>query len=675
MKTKKILIALITAIMMLAFTAAAYAAPQILFTTNGAAKQYSTGAVLLVRGWVGENKVGSSDIPVLVVVQNSSNTIYSSLVNTDANGFFTTNFNLGSGDKVGDTIKVSVHAANTSKEDSFTVKADPMDFQFLGGSIPLVSDKTKITPQPVPGEIALVFTSNVNYYNNTSWPATSGLPSGVDSNLGPNERNADCIHLYNDATGEMINSQIILSDSEDVYGLYYPVNSIFPTDSKGGEKGGVVTNKNMLRLTPWDDLLKGKLYRIVIDSDLTANNSASLGKTQTVYFKTESSGSNGGGDVQNQPPATPAKDLGTIKTDGQNKTVVVDTQKALDIVNDPSQTALSIDLSALGSGPDQQTSVQLSPEIVAAAQAQNKPIVLQNGGFAIVIPAAALASNQAVTITTQQVNAAAVPASPAGVSNPTVYEFNAGQSGQSGYQFQQQVTITLPIPAGVANPELLSVYCLNESTRQWEYVGGRIVDGKLVFQTSHFSKYMLAESTRTFKDIVNHWAKSTIEIMVARQVVSGVSADEFAPERNITRAEFATLLTKAMHLDPGGANSGFSDVAPTDWYAAYVSKAAGIGIISGYAGQFRPQDQINRQEMSAMIMRAYSYKHGKSGNSAELTFVDKDAISPWAVEAVQGAYNIGVIKGRGEGRFAPLENATRAEAAMMLKSFMDKLGL
>ena len=50
----------------------AFAAPQILFTTNGAAKQYAPGAVLLVRGWVGENKAGLSGTPTLVVVQNGS---------------------------------------------------------------------------------------------------------------------------------------------------------------------------------------------------------------------------------------------------------------------------------------------------------------------------------------------------------------------------------------------------------------------------------------------------------------------------------------------------------------------------------------------------------------------------------------------------------------------------
>lgn len=677
MKIRKFIIALIITVMTLAYSGVAYATPQILFTTNGAAKQYASGAVLLVRGWVGENQVGLSDIPVLVVIQNGSNTIYSSQVYADASGFFTTNFNLGSNDKAGDTINISVHAANTSQQDSVTVSSQPKTFQFLGGSIKLASDKSALEPQSAPGDIALAFNSNVNFFNDNAWPV-AGLPQGVTSFLELNERNQDCISLYNDDTGERINTYVQVGESESNYGQYYPLGSTEKTD-KDPVDNKLITDKNVLHLIPSGALKGNSIYRIEIDKDLSANSSASLGQTRTAYFKTAASASSGGAVTSpavTPPvtiPATPAKDIATVQIEGQKAVVAVDAQKALDIIKDQTQTALAIDLSAVGTGDINQKSVQLPQEVVAAAQEQDKDIVLQNAELVIVIPANALAANQAVTISTQQVESQDVPAPMAGLSNPTVYQFNAGQNEQSGYQFKQDVKITLPIPNGVANPERLSVYCLNETTGQWEYVGGRIEDGKLVFQTSHFSKYMVAESTKTFADVTNHWCKNAIEVMVARQVVSGVNTNEFAPDRNITRAEFATLLTKVLKLNEKAAGQTFGDVATTDWYADYVSKAAKIGLISGYNGQFRPDDKINRQEMSAMIMRAYNYKNGKIENSKQLNFVDKDAISPWAVEAVKGAYNIGVIQGRGEGKFAPLENATRAEATVMLKSLMDQL--
>ncbi|MEN6327923.1 MAG: S-layer homology domain-containing protein [Syntrophomonas sp.] len=671
MKIKKFIIALIISLITLVYSGVAYAVPQVLFTTNGAAKQYASGAVLLVRGWVGENKVGLSDIPVLVVAQNGSNTIYSSQAYADTSGFFTTNFNLGANDKAGDTINISVHAANTTKEDSVTISSQPKAFQFMGSSLKLASAKGTLIPQPAPSDIALVFNSNVNFFNDNAWPVV-GLPDGVNSFLGLNERNQDCISLYNEDTGARVDAYVQVGDSESNYGLYYPLNSTEQTDKDSlGDK--VITNKNVLHLIPAGALKGGTTYRIEIDKDLSANSSASLGQTQTAYFKTEASSSAGGGPIST--PATQAQDIANIQIEGQKAVVAVDAQKALERIKDQTQTALSIDLSAVGTGDTKQKSVQLPQEVVAAAQAQNKDIVLQDAGLAIVIPADALAANQAVTISTQQVEGKNVPAPVAGLSNPTVYQFNAGQNDQSGYQFKQDVKITLTIPAGVVNPERLSVYYLNDTTGQWEYVGGRIVDGKLVFQTSHFSKYMLAESTKTFSDISSHWCKNTIEVMLARQVVSGVNANEFAPDRNITRAEFATLLTRVLKLTEKGSDQTFSDVAQTDWYADYVCKAAKIGAINGYAGQFRPNDLINRQEMATMAMNAYKYKNGKLDSSNELTFVDKDNISPWAMEAVKGAYNIGVIKGRGAGEFAPLEKATRAEATVMLKSFMDKLGL
>ena len=291
---------------------------------------------------------------------------------------------------------------------------------------------------------------------------------------------------------------------------------------------------------------------------------------------------------------------------------------------------LVIDLSTLGPAGSKERVVNLPPEVIAEAQRQNQDIILNDAGYSIVIPANALAPNQAFSITIQPVAGNGLPAAPENLSQQNIYDLNAGQSGS--YSFSQAVSISFPVPQGVVNPERLCVYYLNEPTGQWEYVGGKIVDGRLVFETSHLSKYMVAESTKTFADIAAHWAKNPIEVMIARQVIAGVSSTEFAPDRQITRAEFATLLTKALRQEKDLSDSGFSDIDQGDWYAGYVSKAAKIGVVSGFDGKFNPNAPITREEMASMIMRAYNFSGGKLDNVEELTFADKASVSPWAVD-------------------------------------------
>ncbi|MHB1167302.1 MAG: S-layer homology domain-containing protein [Carboxydocellales bacterium] len=261
-------------------------------------------------------------------------------------------------------------------------------------------------------------------------------------------------------------------------------------------------------------------------------------------------------------------------------------------------------------------------------------------------------AGQDVTISTSQLDKQTVLTAPEQVTNTQIYEFDAQIGSQQTHTFQQAITITLPIPQGLTDSAKLGVYYLNETSGKWEYVGGRIIDGKLVFTTSHFSKYMVAESQKTFADISSHWAKEVIEVMAALQIVSGVSTTKFAPETNVTRAEFASLLSRVLKLSDTAASNTFGDVVAGAWYAGDVLKSAKAGIIKGEKGKFRPNDRITRQEMAVMIMRAYAYAGGKVDETTELKFLDKAAISSWASD-----------------------NVKEAQATVMLKNLMDKLGL
>jgi len=178
--------------------------------------------------------------------------------------------------------------------------------------------------------------------------------------------------------------------------------------------------------------------------------------------------------------------------------------------------------------------------------------------------------------------------------------------------------------------------------------------------------------TSKFTDIIGHWAEKDINEMATKGIVSGVTETTFEPDRSITRAEFAALAARALKLSVANTESVFNDVSNDAWYAKEVGAAAAAGLIVGYDGNFRPNDTITREEMAVVIMKAYQFL-GKAPLKGKISqFADKDTISAWAVDYVDGAVSSGLISGMTTDTFAPSDNATRAQVASIIKRLLDK---
>ena len=173
------------------------------------------------------------------------------------------------------------------------------------------------------------------------------------------------------------------------------------------------------------------------------------------------------------------------------------------------------------------------------------------------------------------------------------------------------------------------------------------------------------QESAMFKDTVGHWAKADIEEMANRGVVSGIGDGMFEPERPVTRAEFATMIAKALELRDN-IDVGFVDVPEEMWCYSSVSAAAGAGLISGYGGTFRPDDLITREEMAVVIAKAYTFLGKSAGKGGIERFADRGEISEWAYESVDEAATAGLISGMTVDTFAPRDTATRAQAAAVV---------
>lgn len=240
-------------------------------------------------------------------------------------------------------------------------------------------------------------------------------------------------------------------------------------------------------------------------------------------------------------------------------------------------------------------------------------------------------------------------------------------------KFNKSITFKLKVNFS-AQTDLLGLYFITDSG-ELEYSGGVIADGYMTAEVSHFSKYAVLAFDKSFEDVADtHWAALAIKKLAAKQVVYGVNDTQFLPKANVTRAEFAAFVVRALRLK-ATAGSSFTDVNNKAWYASIVAAAKETGIIKGRSESvFAPNETITREEMASIIVRAYEYKTGiKATTEQHDAFVDAKEISLWAKADVNAAFKLGFISGRGDGRFAPKVWSTRAESSQIIVNLLKKL--
>ena len=184
-----------------------------------------------------------------------------------------------------------------------------------------------------------------------------------------------------------------------------------------------------------------------------------------------------------------------------------------------------------------------------------------------------------------------------------------------------------------------------------------------------------SEDPAAFMDISGHWASMSINHMSEAGIVGGVGNNRFAPDNQITRAEFIAIAARAIGLSEGSYNNEFSDVSATDWYAKILSAAKNGGIIDENLiidNNILPNQPITREEMTSIIILAYEKTKPEAKRANISFFADRNEISDWAVGYVEKAYELSIIKGKSAEQFEPKSGATRGEAAVIIKRLTEK---
>lgn len=255
--------------------------------------------------------------------------------------------------------------------------------------------------------------------------------------------------------------------------------------------------------------------------------------------------------------------------------------------------------------------------------------------------------------------------------------------------FNAYVERIIAIPAGVDSGKITTGVVLNaDGTCSHVPTTITMIEGKYYAKINSLtnSTYSIIYNPVEFSDVANHWAKNAINDLGSRLVVSGTGDDHrYEPEREITRAEFSTIVVRALGLmrpEERGTAAVFSDVSQDAWYFHGVSIAYQNGIISGYGnGQFGPYDKITREQAMSMIARAMKITGLPvvSGEEAETTklgrFGDLAQSASWAQKSIAACVKTGVVAGKSENTLAPKDEITRAEVAVIVQRLLRISGL
>ncbi len=248
-----------------------------------------------------------------------------------------------------------------------------------------------------------------------------------------------------------------------------------------------------------------------------------------------------------------------------------------------------------------------------------------------------------------------------------------------------------------------------------------------------------AASVGNFSDVsAGKWYYDSVSYVVSNGLYQGMSATSFAPNETMTRAMFVTVLGRMAGVDsdswcaasisgsgvnfrsgPGtgygtlgsfskgqavtitgrsgdwyavrsGSKNGyvkasyvspkyknFSDVPYGQYYTGYIIWAYENGYVNGVgSSSFEPNGEITREQI-CKILSDYAAAKGYTiaATQSEITFTDAASIHSWASSAVKAMQLSGIITGYKDGSFLPRENATRAEVAKMIRSFISVTGL
>ena len=188
------------------------------------------------------------------------------------------------------------------------------------------------------------------------------------------------------------------------------------------------------------------------------------------------------------------------------------------------------------------------------------------------------------------------------------------------------------------------------------------------------SSQAYAAASADYSDFPQNWSKDAMEFAVKNNFITGVSEDKIAPKAALTRAQLAAILSRVMKTGAGDVSvlDNFTDADKNAWYAGAMAKAVELNILYGDGDSIYPDRPVTRQELFAILVRAFSVTGGDESTLA--SYNDAGSISSWAKAAISAMIAQGYASGYEDKTLRPAQQVTREEFAQLLYRMQEFYG-
>lgn len=224
---------------------------------------------------------------------------------------------------------------------------------------------------------------------------------------------------------------------------------------------------------------------------------------------------------------------------------------------------------------------------------------------------------------------------------------------------------------GISNTGLANVRCDMLKYRETDGLVVVATHGRGLFTTNVFNAASPAS------DISGHWAENEISYMLNNRFMSGYSDGTFRPDQELTRAEYAAMISSVIDPPQSGnpqiANRSFNDISG-HWAEQAILKTARAGYLAGYPDEsFRPNNKITKAQMLVAVSNGLNLTGGTSSNLN--VYSDQSQIPSWATTSIANAtINKFVANYPNKPQLQPAKNATRSEAVVTMYQALRHLG-
>ena len=173
-----------------------------------------------------------------------------------------------------------------------------------------------------------------------------------------------------------------------------------------------------------------------------------------------------------------------------------------------------------------------------------------------------------------------------------------------------------------------------------------------------------------FTDVegVGTWYHEAVDYVLRAGLMDGYGGERFGPNEPLTRAQFVQILFNKAGKPAGNSQLQYNDVAEGEWYTDAIRWAVGQGIAGGYGNRTFAPNDNLTREQLAVMLWRYA---GSPAATQELHFADAGNAGGYALDALRWAVANGVLNGDGNGLLNPTGLTTRAQAAQVLRNLAE----